>query len=304
VERSGSASVRAQLGRFARQEFVCKAIEPAPAARGDGRGRHLAAIEASDERSRASKLHADPTESMNRSARVTLTPRSRAFSERFRPAPRRDPGASELRRLIEHGEIADEPPEWMASRMQEADAYLIVGNDLVLPLAAAGPSERLIAKTCIPRGGISGARHPQRAQARAQRVAGDETRGRPGLARRRSDDRRAPRLDSGDVGWDAIELLRTGVLSSSPGSRLSDDQRFAAGCRRRRLHRSSAGGLRQGLLATRRDQHHLRTSRARDDGRRSVVTRRSVAIACASRVRSDSRASPSSADPSPCSGAS
>ena len=37
--------------------------------------------------------------------------------------------------------------------LQESDAYLIVGNDLVLPLAEIG--QRFVAKTCLSRGGIS-----------------------------------------------------------------------------------------------------------------------------------------------------
>jgi hypothetical protein len=79
------------------------------------------------------------------------------FHERFRPALDLIGARTELEMLIEHGEIAGEPPEWMARTMQqEADAYLIVGEDLVLPLAWIGPlGERLIAKTCIARGGIS-----------------------------------------------------------------------------------------------------------------------------------------------------
>ena len=96
------------------------------------------------------------------------------FHERFRPALDEIRARQDLQRLIEHGEIADEPPDWMASRMQqEADAYLIVGNDLVLPLAAAGPlGERLIAKTCIPRGGISPtARHRRNERGKRRRAA-------------------------------------------------------------------------------------------------------------------------------------
>jgi len=79
------------------------------------------------------------------------------FHERFRPALDVVRARVELERLIEHGTIEGEPPEWMARTMrQRADAYLIVGDDLVLPLASAGPlGEKLIAKTCIGRGGIS-----------------------------------------------------------------------------------------------------------------------------------------------------
>ena len=79
------------------------------------------------------------------------------FHERFRPALDEIRARRELEMLLMHGEISDQPPEWLAETMlQTADAYLIVGNDLVLPLASLGPlGERFVAKTCIPRGGIS-----------------------------------------------------------------------------------------------------------------------------------------------------
>jgi hypothetical protein len=100
------------------------------------------------------------------------------FHERFRPALDQVRARQELEHLIEHGELADAPPEWMARTMQqEADAYLIVGNDLVLPLAAAGPlGEPLIAKTCIPRGGISEPARRRRNERGRQRRAARRTR--------------------------------------------------------------------------------------------------------------------------------
>jgi hypothetical protein len=103
------------------------------------------------------------------------------FHERFRPALDRIRARQELEMLIEHGVIADEPPEWMArTTRQEADSYLIVGETLVLPLVTAGPlGERLIAKTCIPRGGISEAARRRRNE-----------RGRRRRARRRARRRR------------------------------------------------------------------------------------------------------------------
>jgi hypothetical protein len=96
------------------------------------------------------------------------------FHERFRPALDRIRARQELEALIQHGQIAGEPPEWMARTMrQEADAYLIVGEDLVLPLASTGPlGEKLVAKTCIARGGISApARRRRNERARRRRAA-------------------------------------------------------------------------------------------------------------------------------------
>ena len=58
------------------------------------------------------------------------------FHERFRPALDQIRARRELEMLLALGEIRDEPPAWLAQKMlQSADAYLIVGNDLVLPLA-------------------------------------------------------------------------------------------------------------------------------------------------------------------------
>lgn len=95
------------------------------------------------------------------------------FHERFRPALDVIGARHELERLLEHSEIAAEPPEWMARKMrQRSDAYLIVGDDLVLPLDTIGhSSEELIAKTCIDRGGISEhARRRRNERGRARRA--------------------------------------------------------------------------------------------------------------------------------------
>lgn len=96
------------------------------------------------------------------------------FHERFRPALDVIRARAELELLLEQGEIAPDPPEWMARKMrQRADAYLIVGDDLVLPLECIGyTSEELVAKTCIDRGGISElARRGRNERGRKRRAA-------------------------------------------------------------------------------------------------------------------------------------
>ena len=100
------------------------------------------------------------------------------FHERFRPALDQIRARRELEMLLALGEINDEPPEWLAQKMlQEADAYLIVGNDLVLPLAEIG--QRFVAKTCISRGGISEpARKRRNERGRRRRAARHARRGR------------------------------------------------------------------------------------------------------------------------------
>ena len=120
---------------------------------------------------------------MNQEIRgVTLSPHCvERFHERFRPALDQIRARRELEMLLSHGEINDEPPEWLAQKMlQEADAYLIVGNDLVLPLADAVPQANgCVAKTCIDRGGISEPARKARNE-RARRPAS-----RDGMPRRR-----------------------------------------------------------------------------------------------------------------------
>ena len=100
------------------------------------------------------------------------------FHERFRPALDQIRARRELEMLLALGEINAEPPEWLAQKMlQEADAYLIVGNDLVLPLADIG--QRFVAKTCLSRGGISEpARKRRNERGRRRRAARHARRGR------------------------------------------------------------------------------------------------------------------------------
>ena len=95
------------------------------------------------------------------------------FHERFRPALDLIRARRELELLMAFAEVADEPPEWVAAKMrQRADAYLIIGEDLVVPVARLGPcGETLIAKTCLDRGGISEpARRRRNERGRARRA--------------------------------------------------------------------------------------------------------------------------------------
>ena len=102
------------------------------------------------------------------------------FHERFRPALDVVRARRELEMLIEHGEIAAEPPEWLARKMrQSADAYLVIEADLVLPLCCVGhTADELVAKTCLDRGGISEpARRARNERARARRARRRRRRG-------------------------------------------------------------------------------------------------------------------------------
>ncbi len=95
------------------------------------------------------------------------------FHERFRPALDTIGARRELEMLVGIGEIDAHPPAWMAAREREAAvAYLIVGEDLVVPLAFGHGDYDWVAKTCIPRGGISQkARRRRNERGRARRAA-------------------------------------------------------------------------------------------------------------------------------------
>ena len=99
---------------------------------------------------------------------VELTAHSVArFHERVRPALSPAAAEDELARLLSFARIVPEPPTWLAATArQSADAYAVVG-DIVLPLVATG-NDVLVAKSCIPRGGISEIAR-QRRNARRQR---------------------------------------------------------------------------------------------------------------------------------------
>ncbi len=102
------------------------------------------------------------------------------FHERFRPALDRIRARRELERLIEHGEIADAAPGWLAQKaQQEAAAYLIVGEDMVVPLVPGPDDYRWVAVTCLDRGGISEiARTRRNERGRRRRAARRARRGR------------------------------------------------------------------------------------------------------------------------------
>jgi hypothetical protein len=123
---------------------------------------------------------------------IRLTPHAvQRFQERCRPALELGAAAIELGRLLGSGRIETRAPEWHASRAaQTSELYLVIGDDLVLPLErdryAAG---RWVAKTCLDRGGISDAarahrneRKRRRRRARTAQRGGDQR----GVSRRSS----------------------------------------------------------------------------------------------------------------------
>ena len=91
---------------------------------------------------------------------IVFTPHSiKRFQERCRPALDAPAASLELQRLLASGRIVATAPDWHACRTAStASLYLLLGDDLVLPLEPDRRSaDRWVAKTCITRGGLSDA---------------------------------------------------------------------------------------------------------------------------------------------------
>src|SRR3954452_22560787 len=79
------------------------------------------------------------------------------FQERCRPALSIDAAGAELARIAVHGEVTGSAPAWHARRAATTcEAYLLLGDDIVLPLVRVRDSE-WVAKTCLTRGTLSDA---------------------------------------------------------------------------------------------------------------------------------------------------
>ncbi len=78
------------------------------------------------------------------------------YRERIRPALEHEDAHQDLRRLIKLGQVSTTPPSWLEQRaFQTAALYLVVG-DVVLPLdPCRRDRSRLVALTCLARGGVS-----------------------------------------------------------------------------------------------------------------------------------------------------
>jgi hypothetical protein len=97
------------------------------------------------------------------------------YVERIRPALERESGARELARLIcEQGRLVADPPGWLAERQraEPADAYVVVGDDLVLPVRISGGRFPVaVAVTCLDRSGVSELARAGRNRRRRARAA-------------------------------------------------------------------------------------------------------------------------------------
>jgi hypothetical protein len=98
--------------------------------------------------------------------KVRLTKHSvERFQARFRPGLDWDVAANHLAAMLPLGRVVDDPPVWLAHRRREADAYLVLGEDLAMPLARSTSTGAYTAVTCLARGSIS-PRERQRRKAR------------------------------------------------------------------------------------------------------------------------------------------
>jgi hypothetical protein len=91
------------------------------------------------------------------------------FRARFRPALDAATAGAELEAILPCGRIAVEPPPWLADRRREPDAYLLLGDDVAMPLMRSGTTGQFHAVTCLSRGSISPAERERRNAKRTRR---------------------------------------------------------------------------------------------------------------------------------------
>jgi len=89
------------------------------------------------------------------------------FRERFCPALDLLAAEARIEQVLDYARLEPWPPSWVVAP-EPAAAYLVVGDDLALPLVERG-SEVLVARTCLPRGGITRAARERRNERRARR---------------------------------------------------------------------------------------------------------------------------------------
>lgn len=80
------------------------------------------------------------------------------YRERVRPGLDHGQACSDLQRLLEHGFISSRAPLWLRTTQAQRSAYYLVVGDIALPLdPCTRDRERLVALTCLTRGGLSDA---------------------------------------------------------------------------------------------------------------------------------------------------
>ena len=88
------------------------------------------------------------------------------FREWFCPALDLVGAEERLLTVLDHARLQPEPPPWVVPNSRKTAGYLVLGDDLALPLMDIHRDRTLVAVTCIPRGGITSGMRARRNQRR------------------------------------------------------------------------------------------------------------------------------------------
>lgn len=78
------------------------------------------------------------------------------YRQRVRPGLERRQAHRDLERLLRYGFISSHAPLWLQTTQAQRSAYYLIVGDVVLPLdPCARDRRRLVALTCLTRGGLS-----------------------------------------------------------------------------------------------------------------------------------------------------
>jgi hypothetical protein len=93
------------------------------------------------------------------------------FNEQVRPGLATGHAGDELDRLLDIADYTFEPPRWVSLRScSRAPVYAVIG-DVALPLQIAHNGTKLVAVTCLTRGGLSQPARERRNAMRRRRNA-------------------------------------------------------------------------------------------------------------------------------------
>jgi hypothetical protein len=90
------------------------------------------------------------------------------YQLRFRPALDLRGAEAELASIAGCGRMTTAPPGWLADRRRDADAYFVIGEDLVMPLVRSTPTAPWVAVTCLSRGTLSSMERDRRRRRRTR----------------------------------------------------------------------------------------------------------------------------------------
>lgn len=94
------------------------------------------------------------------------------YRERVRPGLEHGQAHRDLERLLRYGFISSRAPLWLHTTQAQRSAYYLIVGDIVLPLDPyPRDRQRLVALTCLTRGGLSNAARASRNLKRRRRPA-------------------------------------------------------------------------------------------------------------------------------------